>query len=236
MTAIRGILFDKDGTLFNFQESWAGWAEDMLEELAAGDVDLGDAMADAIGFDTAERGFRPSSPAIAGTPDEVADLLMPYLDGRFLRSSLIARLVESTIDAPMAPAAPLAPLLDRLADMGLVLGVATNDAEEPARAHLAAAGILDRFAFIAGHDSGFGAKPQPGQCAAFARATKMAPDDCVMVGDSRHDLLAGRGARFRTIGVLTGLAVRADLAPLADAVLPSIADLPGWLQGEAAGR
>jgi phosphoglycolate phosphatase len=49
------------------------------------------------------------------------------------------------------------------------------------------------------------------------------------VGDSRHDLVAGRAAGMRCVGVLTGLADRADLSPLADAVLPDIGHLPGWL-------
>ena len=43
-----------------------------------------------------------------------------------------------------------------------MLGIATNDGEVPARAHLTRAGILDSFAFVAGYDSGHGAKPDAG--------------------------------------------------------------------------
>jgi phosphoglycolate phosphatase len=50
-----------------------------------------------------------------------------------------------------------------------------------------------------------------------------------MVGDSTHDLDAGRAAGMATVGVLTGLAGAADLAPHADAILPDIGALPGWL-------
>ena len=49
-----------------------------------------------------------------------------------------------------------------------------------------------------------------------------------MVGDSTHDLIAGRAAGMQTVGVLTGMA-EAELAPLADAVLPDIGHLPDWL-------
>jgi hypothetical protein len=59
-----------------------------------------------------------------------------------------------------------------------------------------------------------------------------------MVGDSLHDLHAGRAAGMRCSGVLTGLRREADLAPHADVVLPHIGHLPDWLaaQGAAGGR
>ena len=127
------------------------------------------------------------------------------------------------------PAAALAPFLGGLRRSGLALGVATNDAEAPARAHLSDAGVADYFDFIAGYDSGHGAKPGAGPLLAFARAVGHPPGACAMVGDSLHDLHAARAAGMRAVGVLTGIASRAELAPMADVVLPSIADLPDWL-------
>jgi phosphoglycolate phosphatase len=50
-----------------------------------------------------------------------------------------------------------------------------------------------------------------------------------MVGDSTHDLVAGRAAGMQTLGVLTGVADSEELAPFADAVLPDIGHIPGWL-------
>ena len=50
-----------------------------------------------------------------------------------------------------------------------------------------------------------------------------------MIGDSTHDLDSGRAAGMATVGVLTGLATRADLAPHADVVLADIGALPAWL-------
>ena len=48
-----------------------------------------------------------------------------------------------------------------------------------------------------------------------------------MVGDSRHDLQAGRAAGMVTLGVLTGPATAAELADVADAVLPDIGRAAG---------
>ncbi|HBM62187.1 MAG TPA: phosphatase, partial [Citreicella sp.] len=138
-------------------------------------------------------------------------------------------LAQGAAEAPLAEAVPLDPFLRGLAAQGLRLGVMTNDTEFSARAQLGRAGVLERFEFVAGFDSGFGAKPAPDPLLAFAAHVGLRPDQVLMVGDSRHDLIAGRAAGMATAGVLTGMAQAADLAPLADVVLPDIGHLPGWL-------
>ena len=79
---------------------------------------------------------------------------------------------------------------------------------------------------IQGLRSGYGGKPAPGQLNGFLDLTGLAPERVAMVGDSTHDLEAGRRAGMRTIGVLTGMAQPADLAGLADVILPDIGHLP----------
>ncbi len=226
--AIRGVLFDKDGTLFDFNATWAVWAKGALLDLAKGDADRADDLAARIGFDRERVAFDPASPVIAGTPEEVATLLSAGLQGT-TPSEVTARLDEMAARAPLAEAVPLAPLMARLRDAGLKLGVATNDAEAPARAHLAAVGITQAFDFVAGYDSGFGGKPAPGMCIGFAEAVGLDPAEIVMVGDSLHDLRAGRAAGMVVVAVLTGTATAEDLTPHADAVLPDIGHLPAWL-------
>ena len=90
-----------------------------------------------------------------------------------------------------------------------------------------ATGTIDSI--IAGADSGFGAKPDPSPLLAFSEHTGCRPDRTIMVGDSSHDLMAGRSAGMGTVGVLTGVALREDLAPLSDAVLPDVTHLTAWL-------
>jgi phosphoglycolate phosphatase len=161
-------------------------------------------------------------------------LLASALPGRSL-GEIEALLIHHASTAPQAPAVPLAPFLADLRARGLRLGVMTNDAEAAALAHLDTAKVRHLFDFIAGFDSGYGAKPAPQPLLAFAAAMGMAPAQVVMVGDSTHDLIAGRAAGMKTIAVLTGMAGPADLAPLADAVLPDIGHIPGWLQAQGWG-
>ena len=228
MRDIQAILFDKDGTLFDFQRSWGAWADRILDDLAQGDAARAAAMARAMAFDRATRRFRPESLVIAGTGAEVAELLWPHLppqdDGL---EGLTARLARAAETVPLAEAVPLAPLLARLRAAGLRLGVATNDHESTARRHLAA--HLPALDFIAGFDSGWGGKPAPGMLLAFADRVGLPPSRVLMVGDSRHDLQAGRAAGMATLAVLTGVATAADLAPHADALRPDIGHLPDLL-------
>lgn len=227
---IDGVIFDKDGTLFDFRASWGAWAARLLGILSEENAIPAERLGAAIGYDPASGRFDPGSVVIAGTPDEIARdlaLALPGVGADELESR-INRLAEG---APMLPAVDLGAVLGDLRSRGLRIGLATNDVEDAARAHLAAHGIIGLFDYIAGYDSGHGPKPGPGMCLAFARQTGIDPGRVVMVGDSAHDLEAGRRAGMRTVAVLTGVAGAADLAPLADAVLPDIGHLAGWIEG-----
>ena len=230
---IDGVIFDKDGTLFDFRRSWGGWTARLVREIAAeraGAPDEAQAarLAAAIGYGLGAGVFSHDSPVIAATADDIAAALVPLLPG-VTQIRLAARMNALAEVAPMAEAVPLLPVLTALRGRGLRLGLATNDAEAPARAHLAAHGVAHLFEMIAGFDSGHGAKPAPGMLLAFAAHCGLNPARVAMVGDSRHDLVAGRSAGMRTVAVLTGIAGADELAPLADAVLPDISALGAWI-------
>ncbi|MGD9862342.1 MAG: HAD family hydrolase [Pseudodonghicola sp.] len=232
---VDAILFDKDGTLFDFGATWNVWARRVIEDLAEGDGALAQALADSVRYDLAADSFLADSPVIAGTNRQAAECLASALPHRSV-DEIERHLTISAAEAPLAPAVPLADFLDALAARGLVLGVMTNDTEYSARAQLGGAGVLDRFAFVAGFDSGYGAKPAPDPLLAFCDAVGVAPGRAAMVGDSTHDLIAGRAAGMATLGVLTGMAAAEELAPHADAVLPDIGHIPGWLAARPSRR
>lgn len=227
-TKIDGIIFDKDGTLFDFHTTWSVWAHGVILDLTGGDADHAARMADVMDFDLTARRYRPTSPLIACTNREAAEHVARALPGRCV-DEIERYLSQTSLDVPQAEAVPLAPFLAGMMRAGIATGVVTNDTEAGARAHLAKAGVLESFAFVAGFDSGHGAKPEPGGLLAFARATGLDPARIAMVGDSTHDLHAGRAAGMVTIGVLTGPATEPDLSPHADIVLPDIGHIPGWL-------
>lgn len=222
---IGAVIFDKDGTLFDFRQSWGAWTRALLAELAP--LARGD-IAAVLGFDPEDLAFAPDSPVIAHTTPEIADILHPHLSGISLQA-LNDQMNRLAAAAPMVPAVALPEVLGGLKARGLRLGLATNDTEIPARAHLSGAGVLDLFDFVAGCDSGFGGKPAPGQLLAFAAEIGLPGGQIAMVGDSLHDLDAARAAGMKAVGVLTGPAPREKLSPHADVVLDTIAELGGWI-------
>ncbi len=230
--SIKGLLFDKDGTLFDFNATWGSWAAHFFQTLTKSPEEA-TTLATKIGFDIPTKTFDPKSVVIAGTPEDIAlelDHLLPNLSIQEITTIMNT----SAQTAPQAEVTPLRPFLTDL-KRTYRLGVATNDAEAPARAHLNSANITDLFDFIAGYDSGFGSKPETGMQKAFCKALTLDPTEVAMIGDSTHDLISGRNAGMITIGVLTGLAPASELTPYADVVLPSIKELPEWLLGKAEG-
>lgn len=233
--AIRGLLFDKDGTLFDFEATWGGWAAKVLTGLFSDDrPERIREVADRLGFDLRRRTFAPGSPVIAETTGHVAELILPYLPD-WKKADLVRYMKDEAARTPLEEPVPLVPLFDRFADMRMVIGLATNDDESSARAHLDRAGVAAHFGFVAGYDSGWGGKPASGQVKAFLAWSGLAPDQVAMIGDSLHDLHAGKDAGVRTVGVLTGPATAEVLAPFSDVVLTDIGHLPAWIETQRQG-
>ncbi|MBV1867390.1 MAG: HAD family hydrolase [Marinosulfonomonas sp.] len=224
----QAILFDKDGTLFDFQKTWAGWISKIIRDQAGGDKSFAERFARAVGFDLSRNLFLPESVVIAGTARQSAGVMAPFFPGRTV-DDILERFDHSVTNVVPVPVLPLIPFIDRLLAGGQKIGIATNGSEASARSQLAGFEISQKFHFIAGYDSGFGAKPEPGMCTAFCRSVSTSPEKTVMVGDSLHDLHAGRAAGMQTVAVLTGVASAPDLAPHADVVLPDIGHLHDWL-------
>ena len=225
---IRGVIFDKDGTLFDFQSTWGIWTAQVLARIAGSDEALLQQLAQALGYDTQTRRVQPGSVIVAATPMDIAAVVKHCIPA-LSQTQICDWLNEEAKTAPQVLVTDLHRLTAELRRINLGLCVMTNDAEAPARAHLASVQASDLFDFVIGSDSGFGAKPQAAPLLALADKMEIPAAACVMVGDSTHDLRAGRAAGMRAVAVLTGLAEADELAPLADAVLPDVSHLPAWI-------
>lgn len=231
-TSFKGILFDKDGTLFDFQASWSKWMLQILDIFSPNDQELARHVGQRLGFDLDAGRFLPGSPFVSGTPEVAFEVFMTQFPEK--SPAEIAQLLTETSDqAEQVPAVPLPELLDKLRDQNVTLGLVTNDLEDTAIVHLQAAKCRQHFDFVAGSNSGFGAKPDPGMLLAFCSEWGIKAQDCLMVGDSPSDMKAGRQAGMTTIAVLTGIDGKEILSPLADAVLDDIGQLPNWLDTKA---
>jgi phosphoglycolate phosphatase len=229
---MRAILFDKDGTLIDFDATWSPILRRLAREYASGDEAAAEALLVAGGLDLASGRFRAGSTLAVGTSVDIIRLWFPGLAGEPFAEA-VARMDRTFHDGGLAHSVLLPGVAETLAEvaaMELAMGVATNDATIAAQRSLGALGLDRFFCGIFGYDSVANPKPAPDMVLAFAEDAGLEPEDVVVVGDNPHDLVmareAGAGA---AIGVTSGNSAAEDLSPLADAVLPSIRELPAWL-------
>lgn len=111
------------------------------------------------------------------------------------------------------------------------LGVVTTRASEGAVRILHALGLLDRFGTIVGLERVDRPKPAPEAVLVALEELGARAERAVMVGDTPDDVLAGRAAGTRTVGVTTGVFDAAALVEAgADHVIARLAELPPLLR------
>lgn len=228
--AIRGILFDKDGTLLDYWRTWVPINRQAALAVAAGNERLARELLRLGGHDPDTDKVQAGAPLAAGDFEDIARAfaahpeappaseIVPVIERVFLaggavHSALIAGALETMVE---------------LKRRGFRIGIATNDSVAGLEASLAQHGILPLLDFAAGCDSGYGAKPDPRMVAGFCASIGILPGEVAVVGDAIHDLAMGRTANAGlAIGVLSGTSSREDLEGLAHIIVESVNDLPG---------
>lgn len=228
LSSIRGLLFDKDGTLLRYDESWGPVNREAARIAAAGggpEVEqrllLACGMDPITGKTKADSLFAAGTAAqiaagfvAAGSPREVGSLTVE-LDDLFVRASDFSVAVTD-----------LGAYFSRLKARGFLLGVASSDNERSIRETARRFGFLDHLDYIAGYDSGFGCKPEPGMVLGFCRLTGLQPSEVAVIGDNNHDLhMAAAADAGLKVAVLTGTGSVASLEAAADHVLADIIGL-----------
>ena len=236
MADIKGILFDKDGTLVDFNATWSGVADFMALEAAEGDRTQADSLLAAAGLDPKTRRFKADSVFAAGTNLDIIELWLPQLS-RAEQIAAVERFNIITTEQGAALAVPLPGIIDALNTLHARpyrLGVATNDSTLGCERTLATLSIAQLFDAAYGYDAVANPKPAPDTVVAFCDLTGLKSAEIAMVGDNRHDLeMARAGGCGLAIGVLSGTGTRESLSPIADVVLGSVAELPGFLAARA---
>lgn len=235
---ISGILFDKDGTLLDYARSWVPVNYELARIAAVGDEALARRLLVAGGMDPDTGHVMPDSLLAAGNTVEIAEgfvaagapftveALTIHFDGLFANSAQLAVAVTD-----------LAAFFATMHARGYWLGVASSDNEASIRATAKRFGFEDYLHYVAGYDSGFGIKPEPGMVLGFCAATGLAPHQVAVVGDNNHDMHMGRNAGAGlTVAVLTGTGSRESLADASDYCFDDITELVTLFPEAAAAR
>ena len=222
---VRGILFDKDGTLLDFTPTWLPAYKAGALHTARGDATKAHEMLLSTGLDDGTDDFIHGSLLASGTTDQIAEAWIEHAADQSL-NDLIPQLDQIFADVTAHSCAPfpcLNELINDLSGRNIILGLATNDSEVSARAFLKSVKLESLFTYVVGYDSGHGGKPGTGMIEAFCDAQDLPPGAVMVVGDNHCDLEMGRnGNAGYVVGVLSGNGTRDELEPFADVIIDGI--------------
>ena len=232
----KGIVFDKDGTLIDFNSTWLPVYHYAALEFANNDVKLAQELLECCGYDQAASRLIGGSLLAAGTNHEIAKAWaghLPDIEDDIQLEALSLRLNQVFQQQGALNSTPVKDLqitLRKLNQAGLKLGVATSDSYQGIHSTLQSFDVISEFEFLCGYDSGHGVKPEPGMVLAFCQAMSLEPAEVIVVGDNRHDIEMGKNAQAGLcVGVLTGASTREELEGLADVVFEDISGLVGLI-------
>ena len=220
------MLFDKDGTLIDYDHTWAPINRRVIEHAAGGDEALYARMCRGAGVDPKTGKADPESLFASGNTVEVAEFLVTE-GSLFGRDDLTRRLdlLFQGAAETVLPLADLPRLFANLKTAGMVIGIASSDSEEAVLKTATFLNIERHIDFVCGYDSGHGVKPETGMVHAFCSATGTDVSRTAVVGDTRHDMVMARSAGAMAIGVLTGTGTRQSLSGYCDALIESVTDI-----------
>lgn len=232
---LKGVIFDKDGTLFNYRLVW----KDVLSSTVS-------AVLTALGKEDTPQLHESFLTLLGITPTGVNPhglvfmhnrcktfikmfgfcvrhrinlFIVPTLYKKALRNTQkqIIRTLESMDFSPQVA------LFTRLRAHGYRIGVITSDTAESCEVFLAHMGLSPLVDFIATRDHEVKRKPHPEAFHEFCHMAGLSPGQVAVVGDTDTDMLfARRGKAGYVVAVLSGSNDIPRLTRLSDVVYSDI--------------
>lgn len=236
----EAVIFDKDGTLMEFDPFWVRVAEsavqDILNRLNINNVQAEEIL-EAFGV---HNGVSDVNGILRkGTYEQAGEALCEMLEryGIKIETAEPAALVREAFAAnagagEIKGCAGLKETLSRLKSLGIRLAVVTTDSADITGKCLKGLGIESFFDKIYTDDGRTPTKPEPYCAEDFLKAYGIKPENAVMVGDTLTDARFAENAGMKFIAVASGAAGK-ELEDRAAAVIPDISGLDHIIEGRA---
>ena len=212
---IDGILFDKDGTLLNFDKLWSYWVKVFIGQIIE---NLGDRCdlnplqcAKSLGYDWLTDTFDKKGPMLTGNLHDIVSILsfeiykqsVPWNEAvRIVQRSY--EIIEENTDwsGCIKPLPGLMQFLRKANSLSLKMAVVTADETASAVKHLEYLKIRDFFQEVIGDDQVLKGKPNPDMALLACERLKGKPGRFIVIGDSNGDMQMAKSA-----GILAAIGV-----------------------------
>lgn len=231
---ITGVIFDKDGTLADFDSLWIPAAVKVVEKLVeAYHMDPSSAVKILRSFGVNEDGsVDPKGQLAIGTYESMAGCAVEIMKDDGIACSYetvfaqMSEWFEKAVDEGyMTCSYPcdLSKLFGYLNERGIHTAVATTDNLANTHKLLNRAGIDAEL--ICASDSAYPIKPDPSFIHDCADRWGVDTGRIVMVGDTPNDMKFAENGGAMKIGVLSGATKKEELAQYADIVISHVGEL-----------
>ena len=228
------IIFDKDGTLIDFDAFWVSLSRvalnDILQQLQQ-DEALTEEILEAFGVHDGVTDI--NGVLCKGTYKQMSQIVRNILlrHGCEISDETIEQMVldaynRNAYAGEVKPTCPnLCEVLETLKKQNKKIALVTTDNLQISVLCLQKLGVLDFFDKLYTDDGELPVKPQPDNAFDFCARTGLGREQVIMVGDTMTDVRFARNAGIRVIGVAKRPESRALLAEHADAVLCDVSGL-----------
>jgi phosphoglycolate phosphatase len=231
----QAIIFDKDGTLIDFDAMWGGWVVYLAKQLhSVSGLDVHKALCIAMGYDDENKKVSAHG-KLAATPMHLLyRLTVEVMQSLGLSAKEAERVVEQgwCIPDPVILSKPFTDtraLFGQLYSKGIKIGIATTDDRAPTQSMIEAFDIEEYISTMVCADDGIKAKPAPDMVLTICQRMGIEPSQVMVVGDTTADLKMGRAAGVGlVVGVLSGVSSARDLVEYADVLIESVDELQNY--------
>lgn len=228
---IKGILFDKDGTLIDFslwRNAGINTVATILNEYGLQDEKLNKALQKSIGIN--ELGVEPFGALAYKSHEDVAAelhfILSKYKNIDFGDFKLhVVELLRNEVlkdDVVFKEMTDLRALFGHLKNNGIKVGLATADSYQSAMHMVNKLQHNDCYDFLGSNDGIMKQKPNKDMCIRFCDMYGLKPNEVAIVGDSYNDMIFAKNSGAIGVGVLSGVSSKINLKDTADIIIPSI--------------
>ncbi|MGD9567237.1 MAG: HAD family hydrolase [Sedimentibacter sp.] len=228
---IKGILFDKDGTLIDFslwRDAGIKTIQTIMDEYNLNSDKLFKELQKSIGI--TENGVEPFGALAYRSHEDLACELHFILNKHknieldTFKTHVVELLRKEVLrdNVEFKEIADIKKLYEHLNSNGIKMGLATADSMQSAMHMINKLDLNESFDFIGAYDGIMKRKPHKDMCERFCSMYNLNPSEVAIIGDTYNDMMFAKNSGSIGVGVLSGVSSKINLKDIANVIIPSV--------------